>query len=318
MSVLPFRVSGLRKRFGDLVAVDGVDLVVHPQEVVCVVGPNGAGKTTAIECSLGLQRPDAGEVEVLGLDPVRDRTRVFQHVGVQVQDNGLYGRVRVGEILRTYAQMYDAPYDVPTLIRLFGLADREREFYRKLSGGERRKLLTAIALVGDPAFAVLDEPASGLDPHARAALWDAIHRLRENGLSVLLTTHDMQEAEAHADRVYILHRGRVVAEGAPEELLRAHELETRVAVRLARGAALDRDRMGRVPGVSRTSISDREAVLFGKGPMFTSAAVEALEPAGTVTARAASLEDLYLLLTQGAYADPRGDGAPAPLHPATV
>ncbi len=303
--MLPLRVHGLRKRFGDLVAVDGVDLEVRPQEVVCLVGPNGAGKSTTVECALGLQPFDEGVVEVLGHDPVAERTRVFEHVGVQVQDNGLYARVRVGEVLRTYAQMYAEPHDVRSLIALLGLEHRARAFFRELSGGERRKLLTAIALVGNPTFAVLDEPGSGLDPHARAALWRALDTLRERGLSVLLTTHDMHEAQDHADRVYVMHRGRVVAEGPPAELLRDHDLETRVAVRMPSGERIDRDLLPALPGVTHVDVGDRDAVVFGSGPGFTSAAVAAVEDLGVVTVRPASLEDLYLLLTDDAYEAPR-------------
>ena len=303
--MLPLRIHGLRKRFGDLVAVDGVDLEVRPQEVVCLVGPNGAGKSTTVECALGLQPADAGEVAVLGSDPVAHRTSVFEHVGVQVQDNGLYARVRVGEVLQTYARMYAEPHDVGSLISLFGLEHRARAFFRELSGGERRKLLTAIALVGNPTFAVLDEPGSGLDPHARAALWRALDTLRTRGLAVLLTTHDMQEAQDHADRVYIMHRGRVVAHGAPADLLREHDLETRVSVRPHPGVQVASAPLSAIPGVTHVEVGERDAVVFGSGAGFTSAAVTAVEDDGAVTVRPANLEDLYLLLTDDAYEAPR-------------
>jgi ABC-2 type transport system ATP-binding protein len=210
--------SGLRKSYGPVEAVRGIDLDVGQGEIVAFLGPNGAGKTTTIECCEGLRRADAGSVRVLGLDPVRDGTRLRPRVGVLLQDGGLPTGARAGEVLRHVAALHAHPVDPARLATDLGLEPVLRTTVRRLSGGQQRRLALALAVVGRPEIVFLDEPTAALDPHARLAVWDLIRSLREAGVAVVLTTHLMDEAERLADRVVVVDAGHVVAEGTPAEL----------------------------------------------------------------------------------------------------
>lgn len=211
-------VAGLRKVYGDTVAVDSVDLEVVRGEIFGIVGPNGAGKTTTVECIASLRRPDAGTIRVLGLDPVGQQKAVREVVGVQLQQSALPARLRVGEALRLFAAYYPAPLDVDELLADWQLTDKRDTAVALLSGGQRQRLFIALALVGDPKVVVLDELTTGLDPHVRRETWALVRALRERGVTVLLVTHFMDEVERLCDRVAMIARGRVTAHGTPEEL----------------------------------------------------------------------------------------------------
>jgi len=211
-------VSGLVKRYGSTTAVDGVDLRLDRGQVLALLGPNGAGKTTTVEVCEGFLRPDAGRVRVLGLDPVADATTLRPRVGVMPQGGGAYPGVRAGEMLRLVASCAADPLDVDWLLEVLGLGEVQRTPFKRLSGGQQQRLSLACALVGRPELVFLDEPTAGMDPQARHLVWELIRALREDGVSVLLTTHLMDEAETLADHVVIIDRGRVVAEGSPQEL----------------------------------------------------------------------------------------------------
>ncbi|GHB28564.1 ABC transporter ATP-binding protein [Streptomyces xanthochromogenes] len=213
-------VSGLVKRYGPKTAVDGLDLTVGAGTVTAVLGPNGAGKTTTIETCEGYRRPDAGTVRVLGLDPVADAARLKPRIGVMLQSGGVYSGARADEMLRHMAKLHAHPLDVPALIERLGLGSCGRTTYRRLSGGQQQRLALAMAVVGRPELVFLDEPTAGLDPQARRATWDLVRELRADGVSVVLTTHFMDEAEALADDVAIVDAGKVVAQGSPEQLCR--------------------------------------------------------------------------------------------------
>lgn len=212
-------VSGLVKRYAGRVAVDGVDLVARPGAVTALLGPNGAGKTTTVECCTGLRRQDAGTVRVLGLDPHRDRRALAPRVGVMLQDGGLPAAVPAGRVLAHVAAMYTHPRPLPELDTVLGLSAFARTPVRRLSGGQRQRLALAVAVVGRPELAFLDEPSAGLDPQARLAVWDLVRELRDTGTAVVLTTHQMADAEALADDVVVVDAGRVVAAGTVDALV---------------------------------------------------------------------------------------------------
>jgi ABC-2 type transport system ATP-binding protein len=211
-------VRGLTRSFGPVRAVDGLDLRVQPATVLALLGPNGAGKTTTVEVCEGFLRPDAGTVRVLGLDPIADSTALRPRVGVMAQGGGAYPGVRAVEMITLVAACAAQPLDVGWLLDVLGLTGVARVPYKRLSGGQQQRLALACALVGRPEVVFLDEPTAGMDPQARRLVWEIIGRLRADGVSVLFTTHLMEEAEALADQVVIIDHGRVVAEGSPAEL----------------------------------------------------------------------------------------------------
>ncbi len=214
-------VNGLVKRYGARTAVDGLDLVAAAGQVTAVLGPNGAGKTTTVETCEGLRRADGGSVRVLGLDPVRDARALRPLVGVMLQDGGLPNTQRAGDVLAHVARMYADPVDTGRLSERLGLEAFARTSVRRLSGGERQRLALAVALVGRPRLVFLDEPSAGLDPQSRHAVWDLVGELSDDGVSVLLTTHYMAEAEALADQVVIVDHGRAIASGTVAHLVEA-------------------------------------------------------------------------------------------------
>ncbi|HET6211094.1 MAG TPA: ABC transporter ATP-binding protein [Jatrophihabitans sp.] len=215
-------IAGLVKRYGSRTAVDGISLTVPRGQLLALLGSNGAGKTTTIEICEGFRRPDAGTVRVLGLDPVTDGARLRPRVGVMLQDGvGGYTAARAVELLELFASYAAHPLPVGELLELVGLADAARTPVKRLSGGQQQRLSLAMALVGRPELLFLDEPTAGMDPQGRRATWELIRRLRADGVSVVLTTHYLDEAEELADNVIVLNAGRVLAEGSPAELTRA-------------------------------------------------------------------------------------------------
>lgn len=213
-------VAGLVKRYGALTAVDGLDLTAPRSAVTAVLGPNGAGKTTTLEICEGYRSADAGSVRVLGRDPNHHAAALRERVGVMLQEGGIYGAVSARTALTHTARLYAHPLPVDALLERLGLTSVAGTAYRRLSGGQQRRVSLALALVGRPQLVFLDEPSAGLDPQARLAVADLVRELRRCGTSVVLTTHDMVEAETLADHVVIVDAGRVVAAGAPSELVR--------------------------------------------------------------------------------------------------
>ncbi|WP_156756488.1 ABC transporter ATP-binding protein [Actinokineospora pegani] len=218
MSAAAVEVTDLVVRYGSTAAVDGLTLRAERGSVLALLGPNGAGKTTAVETCEGFRRADAGSVRVLGLDPVADSAALRARIGVMPQGGGAYPGVRAGEMLALVAACAANPLDPAWLIDVLGLSGSTRTPYKRLSGGQQQRLSLACALVGRPELVFLDEPTAGMDPQARRLVWDLVAALRGDGVSVLLTTHLMDEAEALADHVVIVDKGRVVAEGTPGEL----------------------------------------------------------------------------------------------------
>jgi ABC-2 type transport system ATP-binding protein len=212
-------VRELHKRYGDVEAVRGLSFRVDRGEVLGLLGPNGAGKTTTVEILEGYRDRSGGEVSVLGHDPAEDSIDLRRRVGIVLQSGGFYPRVTVAEALRHFAGLYPTPRDPEETIGLVGLEDSADVRVNRLSGGQRRRLDLALALVGDPELVFLDEPTTGFDPAARRTAWDVVRRLRELGKTVLLTTHYLDEAQELSDRVAIVKDGRIVAEGPPRELI---------------------------------------------------------------------------------------------------
>ena len=211
-------VRDLHKEYGPTVAVDDVSFTVEAGEIFGILGPNGAGKTTTVECVAGLRVPGAGSISVLGLDPRRDRGQLRQVLGVQLQESQLPDRLRVGEALELYSSFYRDPAPWPELLDGLGLAGKENTRFGKLSGGQQQRLSIALALVGNPRIAVLDELTTGLDPQARRDTWALISGIRDRGVTVVLVTHFMEEAERLCDRVAVIDAGRVIATGSPADL----------------------------------------------------------------------------------------------------
>ena len=230
-------VRGLVKRYGSVTAVDGLDLTARHGAVTAVLGPNGAGKTTTIECCEGLRTPDAGTVRVLGADPRTGGAALRARVGVMLQDGGLPTSARPLPLLRHLARLHAAPRPLDPLVRRLGIDAFAGTSVRRLSGGQRQRLALAAALVGDPELVFLDEPGAGLDPQARLAVHDVVRELVAGGVAVVLTTHDMEEAERLADQVVVVDHGRVVAAGSPRELTSSAEHGT--ALRFGGPPALD-------------------------------------------------------------------------------
>jgi ABC-2 type transport system ATP-binding protein len=226
-AVIPaVEVDGLVMRYGDTTAVDKLSLTVDPHTITAVLGPNGAGKTTTLETCEGYRRPQAGTVRVLGLDPVRDARALLPRIGVMLQEGGAWSGSRADEMLRHIAALHAHPLDVAMLEERLGLGDCGRTPYRRLSGGLKQRLGLAMALVGRPEVVFVDEPTAGLDPAVRRDVWEIMEELREDGATVVLTTHYMDEAERLADRIHIIDRGRMVASGTPIELTRGGRMST--------------------------------------------------------------------------------------------
>jgi ABC-2 type transport system ATP-binding protein len=211
-------VESLQKRYGDTIAVKDVSLSVEEGEIFGIIGPNGAGKTTTVECIAGMREPDGGSITVAGLNPPRDRDRLRQILGMQLQESALPEKLKVGEAIDLYASFYEHPADMTQLLHSLGLEDKLGTRYGKLSGGQKQRLSIALALIGRPRIAILDELTTGLDPQARRDTWSLIEAVRDQGVTVVLVTHFMEEAERLCDRVAMIDAGRVVAIGSPASL----------------------------------------------------------------------------------------------------
>ncbi len=224
------QVNGLVMRYGDKVAVDGLDLDVGRGTITAVLGPNGAGKTTTLETCEGYRKPQGGSVRVLGLDPQRQRRDLLPRIGVMLQDGGAWSGVRAMEMLGHIAKLHAHPLDVDELGERLGLGDCGRTPYRRLSGGQQQRLKLAMAVVGRPELVFVDEPTAGMDPAGRRTTWAVLEQLRGDGVTVVLTTHHMDEAERLADLIHIIDHGRTIATGTPLELTRGGTATIRLVV----------------------------------------------------------------------------------------
>src|ERR1700691_4143367 len=291
-------VQHLHKNYGDTVAVEDISFTVQEGEIFGILGPNGAGKTTTVECIEGLRAPDRGQISVLGLDPRRDRAELTQRLGVQLQDSQLPARLKVTEALELYSSFYRAPADWRTLMDGLGLADKASTRFDKLSGGQKQRLSIALALVGSPQVAVLDELTTGLDPQARRDTWELIEGVRDRGTTIVLVTHFMEEAERLCDRIAVFDFGRIVALDTPAALAAGADAGQRIRFRPDR--PLDEAELlalSEVRGVQRhgdqVTVTGTGAVLSEVTTLLARRGIVARE----LRAGQASLEDAFVALT---------------------
>ncbi len=292
-------VEGLVVRYGSLVAVDGLSFSAERGEVVVLLGPNGAGKTTSVETLEGFRRPAAGQVRVLDLDPIRHRAALMERIGVMPQRGGVYPGVRPLEMLELYAAFYPDHAPPADLLDRVGLTHRRRSAWRQLSGGEQQRLSLALALIGKPEVAILDEPTAGVDVAGRQVIRQIINELRSNGVCVLLTTHELDEAEKVADRVVIVDRGRAVATGTPAELMAAGESNE---IRFGAPPGLDTAALGKALVAAVDEVSPGEYRVAAPATPSNVAALTAWLaehdlPLADLRAVRQRLEDVFLRLT---------------------
>jgi len=291
-------VNQLTKRYGDQVAVDGVSFTVEPGEIFAILGPNGAGKTTTVESIAGLRKPDGGMIRVLGLDPRQDRDRLRAVVGVQLQESELPDRMTVAEAVELFASFYADPADPGALIEDLGLTEKRDTQYRKLSGGQKQRLSIALALVGQPKVAILDELSTGLDPQARRETWELIASIRDRGVTVLLVTHLMEEAERLADRVAVIDGGRIVAIDTPAGIIARVNAEQKLRFRPS--APIEDRLLTDLPEVSGVERAGPVIVVTGTGNLIhavTSVLAQHQVVANDLRVEQANLDDAYLALT---------------------
>jgi ABC-2 type transport system ATP-binding protein len=292
-------VDRLVVRRGEHLAVDGISLSVDPGQVLAVLGPNGAGKTTTVETIEGLLRPESGSVRVLGIDPHADHERLMPHIGAMPQEGGVYPGARPIEMLRLVASFHATPDDPADLLDRVGLSHRARATWRTLSGGEQQRLSLALALVGRPEVVLLDEPTAGIDPSGRQLVRQLVADLKTAGVAVIVTTHDLEEAEKIADLVVIIDRGRVVASGTPVELMRSAGT---AEIRFGAPPGLDTAALGKTLMAGVDEVAPGE-YLVGLEP--TPSNINALTawlaandlPLADLRAGRQSLEDVFLRMT---------------------
>jgi ABC-2 type transport system ATP-binding protein len=291
-------VTNLHKRYGDTVGVDDVSFSVDEGEIFGILGPNGAGKTTTVECVTGLRRPDRGVVTVLGLDPQRDRAELRQRVGVQLQQSRLQEKITVAEALALYSSYYRRPADWRHLLDVLGLVDKQNTRYGRLSGGQQQRLSIALALVGSPTIAVLDELTTGLDPQARRDTWELIEQVRTSGVTVVLVTHFMDEAERLCDRLALINSGRVVALDTPAGLIAAAGRKQRVW--FSPSVALDDRLLTDLDEVTEVRRSGGQVAVTGTGNLLhavTSMLARNRVVAHDLRIEQTSLDDAFVALT---------------------
>jgi ABC-2 type transport system ATP-binding protein len=292
-------VRGLAKEYPGVRAVDGISFDVWQGEIWGMVGPNGAGKTTTIECLEGLRRPDGGAIQVLGMDPMADRYRLRERIGVQFQSAALPDRIKVWEALDLFAAFYRRSADWQPLLEQMGLAEKRDAYFAKLSGGQKQRVFIALALVNRPELVFLDELTTGLDPQARRAMWDEVRNIREGGTTVFLTTHFMEEAERLCDRVAIIDHGKLVALDTPQNLIDSLGAEMRVVFEM--GAHLDDGLLRAVPGVVRVERIGARVVVHGQRDGLVGRVIAALETGDmrfeNLRTEQPTLEDVFLALT---------------------
>ncbi len=298
LDALALQVTSLRKVYGDVAAVDDVSFEVERGSVFCIIGPNGAGKTTAIECLEGLRQPDGGSVLVAGLEPIADRARLVHKIGVQLQEVGIPPRMKAREALRLFAALYRTPISLSELRDELGLDESLSKQYGSLSGGQKRRLNIALALVGDPEIVFLDEPTTGLDPEYRFRFWEYLRRQNARGMTVVATTHYLEEAREYCDAVLLLNEGRVVTSGPPERLIAESGLAARIVLPRAALGTVGEDDLTALPSVVNVRRTETSFYVYGDGNVVGGVSdflrERGVSP-GVIEVRPANLDDIYFL-----------------------
>jgi ABC-2 type transport system ATP-binding protein len=293
-------VSDLRKVYAGRTVVDDVSFSVDQGEIFGILGPNGAGKTTTVECIGGLRQRDGGRISVAGMDPASESAAFRQAVGIQLQESRLPDKMRVIEALTLYASFYPEPQEPDSLLERLGLTEQRSTYFGKLSGGQKQRLSVALALIGRPRIAILDELTTGLDPVARREVWDLLEELRDTGVTLLLVSHFMEEAEWLCDRVVVIDHGRVVAADTPEALAAAVQADQRMS--FVPSAPLDPAVLGSLPDVHSVGVEGERIVVTGTDNV-ASAVIIALHDQGISAGRLRvdqpSLDDAFVALTAG-------------------
>lgn len=296
-------IEGLVKRYGEAIAVDGVNLNVYKNEIFGILGPNGAGKTTTLEIVEGLREPDEGFIRIAGVDPIKNPNEVKRMIGVQLQTTALFDFLTVSELITLFAELYsaDAGKDrIDELIELVSLQEKVSSRVNQLSGGQHQRLSIALALVNDPDILFLDEPTTGLDPQARRNLWQVIANLRDEGKTIVLTTHYMEEAEQLCDRVAVMDFGKVMACDSPLALIQS--LDQNATIRARIDHEVDLATLDRLPGVLSSTITDHQLSVQTTDVQQTLNGLLTIADSlnfqlDNLTTSSANLEDVFLYYT---------------------
>ena len=299
MSKVMVHVQKLFKKYGDTVAADDVALEVYEGEIFGMIGPNGAGKTTTIECIEGLREPDQGDLRVLDFHPQKQGYSLRPRIGVQLQESALPDRIKVWEALDLFSSFYPETVDVEMLLDRLGLTELKGRVFAKLSGGQKQRLFIALSLIHDPEIVFLDELTTGLDPQARRAIWDMIRQIRDEGKTIFLTTHFMDEAEYLCDRIAVMDHGRIVALESPQNLVKNLEMENRVVFTPL--DEVDIEKVKALKSVSRVENVDGRMVAHGTGDLLIADIVNYLTSNHIrfrdLRTEQPDLEDVFLKLT---------------------
>lgn len=292
-------VSNLCKRYGAVDAVDDVTFSINEGEIFGIIGPNGAGKTTMVECISGLRVPDSGSVTIYDLSPKDDRAKLRKFIGVQLQESSLPPRIKVLEAVNLFASFYSNPLDSHELLETLGLTKKRNTTFKKLSGGQKQRLSIALALIGNPKIAILDELTTGLDPDARREVWGLIERIRDLGMTVILVTHYMDEAERLCDRVALINHGKLVAHDTPAGL--AASEGGNIHMQFAPSRSVDDKILVALPGVTSVEHRGTRVVVNGSGDITTHVLYALLKADITVKdiqVKSGNLEDAFVKLMQ--------------------
>ncbi|MEA3453949.1 MAG: ABC transporter ATP-binding protein [Candidatus Caldatribacteriota bacterium] len=299
MSII--KVEQLRKVYGKNIAVDDVSFEVHKGEIFGMVGPNGAGKTTTIECIESLRHPDGGKISVLGLNPhiQSDGYALRERIGIQLQEATLYDRIKVWEAMDLYAALYHKSVNLDSLIESLGLTDKRNSYVVKLSGGQKQRLFIALALINDPELVFLDELTTGLDPQARRVMWKLVRGIQNQGKTVFLTTHYMEEAEYLCNRVLIIDQGRIMALDTPENLIRSIAADSRIIFTVREPSIIEY--LKKVKGVKKVEQNEERITVYGQGEELVGEVVNVLTKNKVyfrnLRTEQPTLDDVFLNLT---------------------
>jgi ABC-2 type transport system ATP-binding protein len=293
-------VKNLTKRYGDLVAVNEVDFSIEKGEIFGLLGPNGAGKTTTVEMIEGLRQPDSGTINVCGIDAQKERDKIKEIIGVQLQSTTIYDKIRVDEVIDLFKGYYQKTLDTDEILDMVSLNEKTKSYVSTLSGGQKQRVALALALVNDPEIIFLDEPTTGLDPQARRNVWDIVENLGSQGKTVILTTHYMEEAERLCNRLGIIDHGKIIAMDTTRELIAKQNLESAIEFTSSNGVSAET--FEKIDGVNKVAQDGREFVIqttassrvLGELSRISEENGFSLE---NITVRKATLEDVFLALT---------------------